>query len=55
MTKITKPYFIEFPKIGKPDLGYISVAENESLPFQVNRVYWTYFTPEDVMRGGHAH
>ena len=36
-------------------MGYISVAENESLPLAVNRIYWTYFTPEDVERGGHAH
>ncbi len=43
-----KPRLISFPKIGKPSLGYISVAENENLPFQVNRIYWTYFTPEDV-------
>ena len=35
--------------------GYISVAENDTLPFQVKRVYWTYFTPESVKRGGHAH
>jgi hypothetical protein len=49
------PYLIEFPKIGGPTLGYISLAEKEKLPFQVNRIYWTYFTPEDVIRGGHAH
>ena len=35
--------------------GYISVSENETLPFIVNRVYWTYFTPESIQRGGHAH
>src|SRR5688572_7781277 len=50
-----KPRIITFPKIGSPGLGYISVAENETLPFTVNRIYWTYFTPEDVERGGHAH
>jgi hypothetical protein len=49
------PHIVEFPKIGGPALGYISVAEHEKLPFQVKRVYWTYFTPEDVTRGGHAH
>lgn len=36
-------------------LGYISVAEKDSLPFEVKRVYWTYYTPEDMQRGGHAH
>ena len=52
---ITAPKIIQFPKIGEPSLGYISVAENITLPFNVKRVYWTYFTPEDVQRGGHAH
>ena len=50
------PQFIQFNKIGSPNLGYISVAENlENIPFEVQRVYWTYFTPQDVNRGGHAH
>ncbi len=50
------PYYINFSKIGSPNLGYISVAENlENIPFEVQRVYWTYFTPQDVTRGGHAH
>ena len=52
---IGEPKIIQFPKIGNSSLGYISVAENMTLPFNVKRVYWTYFTPEDVQRGGHAH
>ena len=52
---MNKPRIINFPKIGHPSLGYISLAENEALPFEVNRIYWTYYTPEDVERGGHAH
>ena len=52
---ITAPKIIQFPKIGNSSLGYISLAENETLPFEVKRIYWTYFTPEDVERGGHAH
>jgi WxcM-like, C-terminal len=51
----TKPHIIEFPKIGNSQLGYISVAEHETLPFEVKRIYWTYYTPEEVERGGHAH
>lgn len=35
--------------------GYISVSENNSMPFEVKRVYWTYYTPESIRRGGHAH
>jgi len=49
------PRIIDFPKIGKTIEGYISVAEKETLPFEVKRVYWTYFTPESIHRGGHAH
>ncbi len=50
-----EPHIINFPKIGDSVQGYISVAENQNLPFAVKRVYWTYFTPESVERGGHAH
>jgi hypothetical protein len=50
-----KPHLINFSKIGSSQLGYISVAEKENLPFVPKRIYWTYFTPEDVTRGGHAH
>lgn len=50
-----QPYLIDFSKIGNSVQGYISVAENDKLPFEVNRVYWTYYTPESVQRGGHAH
>lgn len=50
------PYIIEFEKIGDPSLGYISVAEEYSnIPFKIKRVYWTYFTPNHVKRGNHAH
>lgn len=52
---MNEPYFIDFPKIGNSVLGYISIAEKENLPFEVKRVYWTYFTPHNVNRGGHAH
>ena len=52
---ITAPKIIQFPKIGNSSLGYISLAENETLPFDVKRIYWTYFTPFEVERGAHAH
>ncbi|MBK7762860.1 MAG: WxcM-like domain-containing protein [Bacteroidetes bacterium] len=55
MENAARPHIIEFKRIGDASLGYISVAEKETLPFEVKRVYWTYFTPEDVQRGGHAH
>jgi len=51
-----EPKIIEFDKIGSAALGYITVAEQyKNIPFDVKRVYWTYFTPHDVIRGGHAH
>lgn len=54
--KINKPHIIDFSKIGSKDLGYITVAEAQiNTPFEVKRVYWTYYTPQDVVRGGHAH
>jgi len=50
------PHIIEFSKIGSQDLGYITVAEEQkNVPFEIKRVYWTYYTPQDVIRGGHAH
>lgn len=51
-----KPQLIPFGKIGSTQLGYISVAEvQQNIPFDIKRVYWTYYTPQDVIRGGHAH
>lgn len=50
-----RPFIIEFPKVGNSQLGYISIAEKNNLPFDVKRVYWTYYTSESVERGGHAH
>ena len=52
---IKEPKIIQFSKFGNLTFGYISLAENETLPFDVKRIYWTYFTPEDVERGGHSH
>lgn len=54
--KNNKPSIITFPKIGASDLGYISVAETQkNIPFEIQRVYWAYYTPDSVMRGFHAH
>ena len=49
------PFIIEFSKRGDSSIGYISVAERENLSFIPKRIYWTYYTPESVQRGGHAH
>lgn len=50
-----KPHLIKFSKVGSSNLGYITVAENSYLPFEIKRVYWTYYTPDSVIRGHHAH
>ena len=57
MADYPAPHLIEFPKLGAPGIGYISVGENakDPLPFAVQRVFWTYYTPESIVRGRHAH
>lgn len=48
-----KPQLLRFDKVGTSALGFISVAEK--LPFEIQRVYWTYYGPHEVIRGHHAH
>ena len=56
MPEYPNPYLIEFPKLGEPGIGYISVTEQSQLvPFEVRRIFWTYYTPESIVRGRHAH
>jgi hypothetical protein len=57
MVDYPAPYLIQFPKLGAADIGYISVSDNakDPLPFPVQRVFWTYYTPESIVRGRHAH
>jgi len=51
----SQPYLLQFKSIGEPSIGYISVAEEiADIPFEIKRTYWTYFTPQSVLRGGHA-
>ncbi|NPA33627.1 MAG: WxcM-like domain-containing protein [Chlorobi bacterium] len=50
-----KPRLLEFQRIGNEEIGYISVAEHENLPFVPKRFFWTYNVPEHIVRGGHAH
>lgn len=45
---------IELPKIQDPR-GNLSVIENGTIPFSINRVYYLYDVPSDAYRGGHAH
>lgn len=50
-----KPHLINFGQLGEMSLGYISIATETNLPFEIKRTFWTYFTPESVIRGRHAH
>lgn len=52
---LPKPHLIDFGKIGDSSIGYISVTQNNTLPFEVKRIFWTYYTPESIVRGRHAH
>lgn len=50
------PYLIEFKNVGFPAEGYIAIAElTDAIPFAVQRCFWTYYTPESIVRGRHAH
>ncbi|AEE51157.1 sugar 3,4-ketoisomerase [Haliscomenobacter hydrossis] len=50
------PQLIEFPTHGESAIGYLAVAQmQQDIPFVVKRIFWTYFTPQSVIRGRHAH
>jgi hypothetical protein len=45
---------ISLPKI-EDRRGNISVIENDTIPFEIKRVYYVYDIPSGVDRGGHSH
>ncbi|MCV9930882.1 FdtA/QdtA family cupin domain-containing protein [Flavobacterium sp. LS1R47] len=45
---------INFPKI-ENILGNIAVIENETIRFEIKRVYYLYDIPSSSIRGGHSH
>ena len=52
----TEAHLFNLPSIGNSVEGYITVSEAaKSIPFEIKRVYWTYYTPQNVIRGFHAH
>ena len=52
----TKPYLIELKSIGDTFEGYLTVAEElNDVPFDIKRVFWSYYTPQMITRGRHAH
>lgn len=53
---LNRPHIVTFPKLGESAIGYISVTEAcKYVPFDIRRVFWTYHTPESIVRGRHAH
>ena len=52
----TKPHLIELKSIGDTREGYLTVAEEQiDIPFDIKRVFWSYYTPQMITRGRHAH
>jgi len=50
------PYIIELKSIGDSSEGYLTVAEeSRDIPFDIKRVFWSYYTPQMITRGRHAH
>lgn len=45
---------IDIPKINNTK-GNIGVIENDTIPFEVKRVYYLFDIPSGAKRGGHAH
>lgn len=45
---------ISIPKI-EERRGNLSVIENDTVPFEIKRVYYLYDVPSGAERGGHAH
>ena len=53
-TRIDDIKLIKLPKIHDVR-GNLSVIENETIPYEIKRVYYLYDVPSDAHRGGHAH
>ena len=54
MKKIGSLELLELPVI-ENILGNIAVIENNSIPFEIKRVYYLYDIPSSSKRGGHSH
>lgn len=51
---MTQIQLITLPKI-EDHRGNLSVIENDTIPFDIKRVYYLYDVPSGAERGGHAH
>jgi len=56
MKSFKEPTLIELKAIGDSSEGYLTVAEGSvDVPFDIKRVFWSYYTPQMITRGRHAH
>jgi hypothetical protein len=46
---------ISFSSRGRPEEGYLHILDQDVIPFEVKRVFYTMDTPVGVIRGRHAH
>lgn len=51
---MNKIQLIVLPKI-EDRRGNLSVIENDTIPFEIKRVYYLYDIPSGAERGGHSH
>jgi hypothetical protein len=49
------PYIIDLPRITDPRGNLTFLQNNDQIPFEIKRVFWTYDVPGGETRGGHAY
>lgn len=47
--------WIDFPALGDNRGSLVALESNETIPFDIKRVYYLFGTKKDVTRGLHAH
>ena len=56
MNNYNPPHIIELAKLGSLEIGYITPINTiGGLPFEIKRTFITYYTPDLIVRGRHAH
>jgi hypothetical protein len=53
--KSQQPHLIDFPKILDRRGNLTFLQHPDQIPFEIERVFWTYDVPGGEMRGGHAY
>lgn len=50
-----EPKLLELPKIQDPRGNLTFLQNQDQIPFDIKRVFWTYDVPGGAQRGGHAY